>query len=325
MGLFFICLIFFASLNVLAFDFEQTITKPRFARGDVNGDGIDEVIVGGRVGPFRRVTDPVLASQARVEVYIQNGWLLELLWRSPELHVVKDVAAGDLDGDGHAEVVAVGSGRIMLLGLRGDRLEVTQVVDLPSQWTDRIEAEDLDGDGRAEVIATLYQIESESELGSTEVVNYRWRAGSLEASEILKVPKHVGDLVVGDVDGDNRPELLLETGLGEEGGEVIVYRSSWGHWNEAHRATATEGRVRALNLSLLPGNPGLLGVGSTSGQIWYFDADHRELRYRGSGREGVGLTGLLFLKGRHSDTRLLTGVTGRLGSGPEIRSSLFGF
>ena len=137
------------------------ISRPRFASGDVDGDGQAELIVGGRVGPFRAVTDPPTSGRARVEVYRREGRLFQPMGAGFELSQVADVASGDLDGDGRWEVVAVGGGRMVILGWQAGSLAIRHVESLGNEWSDRVAAGDVDGDGRHELAVTLYGIGDE--------------------------------------------------------------------------------------------------------------------------------------------------------------------
>lgn len=288
----------------------EPIASPRFAAGDVDGDGTDEIIAGGRVGPFRAVTDPASVKRARVDVYRQQGDLLQLLASGPELHVVEDVAAGDLDGDGRAEILAVGNGRLVLLDWHSKSLRIRRVEPLDSGWTDRVAAGDLDGDGRAEVAVTFYGVEADAERGRTEIVFYAWTGSGLAPLQALDVSMHVGDLALIAPGKGGGPQLILEVGTGDEGGEIRLYRTSGQPYpREVWRGPGTPGGARALNLATLPGS-NAIAVGAIDGTVRLFELEGDGLRFRASGPPARPLTGLLLLNSPGGRARLLLGARG---------------
>jgi len=289
---------------------DEAISQPRFASGDVDGDGRDEIIAGGRVGHFMPVDAPLFSRRARVDVYRQAGPLLRLVGRAPELHAVEDMTTGDVDGDGRAEIIAVGFGRLILLTWRKGGLSVHRMKPLALDWTDRVAAGDLDGDGRAEVAVTLYDIDADAEMGRTQVIFYRWQGNAFEEWQALDVPFHVGDLALGDLDGVGGQELLLETGAGEEGGDARLYHWQGGRCKETWRGPVTDGGRRALNLSIRAGSPGLVAAGATNGGVRLYRFDGNGLRLMGRGPEGPPLGSLLLLPESGQGAGLLIGPGG---------------
>ena len=290
----------------------SAVAAPRFAEGDLDGDGISELVVGGRVGPFRPVTDPVGAKEARIEVYAQEGGWMDPAAASGNLHLVDDVAAGDLDGDGRSEIVAVGDYRIFVLGYEAGALEVRQEEVLALGRFVRVDCADLDGDGRSEVAAAELLPGGGEEVPVTEVRLYRFDGGWREEGA-LRLDGHVGDLCLADLDGDGRVELVLEQGAEEIGGRISVYDLEGGAIRERFHQQATPGQVRALNLAVeIQGETALLGVGDVRGRIglWRFRGERfsliDELQAEGGFPSGLHLT-CLFGTGR---VQLLSGSTG---------------
>ena len=320
-GLFFSFFIFHFSFSSV---YAEVISSPRFARGDVTGDGIAEVIAGGRVGPFRGVDAPPQAQRARIAVYRMAGSLLELLGEGPELHVVEDVAAGDLDGDGHDEVLAVGAGRLVVLGWAGNALHIRRIVNLEGLWTDRVVAGDLDGDGRTEVGVTVYDVDADADVGKTAVVFYDWEANGPVLNARFEVPLHVGDMCLADLDASGRLELVLEAGTGDEGGEARVYRAPGGTFREVWRGPVTENRLRATHLSAVPGRFGVLAAGSPGGQIQFYRLEGNRLTYQRTEDVRGGLTGLLLVQdGRRVD--MLVGIRSSGAAPPVLRKAVLSF
>lgn len=66
----------------------------RIAQVDVDGDGVFEVIAGGRIGPAQAFDVPRNARQAGVGVYRVSGQLLQPLCERADLFVVRDVGGG---------------------------------------------------------------------------------------------------------------------------------------------------------------------------------------------------------------------------------------
>ena len=297
------------------------ISRPRFALGDVDGDGQAELIAGGRVGPFRALTDPPGFGRARVEVYRREGTLFRPMGAGFELSQVVDVASGDLDGDGRWEVVAVGGGRMVILGWQAGSLGVRHVETLDSEWTDRVAAGDADGDGRHEVAVTLYTIGDEAELGQTSVVVYRLETGGLRGLSRLEIPMHVGDLAFAGTGGRKGMGLVLEVGAGDEGGEGRVYRYGGDRLEKTWGGPVTREGTRALALSVLGD---LVAFGSADGTVAVYGLEEGALWLRGS-VEGGPAGALILMEGPHGVPEIVAGA-GRMGlKNSPLRATPLGF
>ena len=268
--------------------------KVRFARGDVNGDGVVEVIAGGRVGDPVSVDVPRVARRAGVGVYRINGQLLEPLGVRNDLQVVQDVAAGDLDGNGRVEVVTVGMGRLTVFGWGQDGLTEKTRVSLEGVWTDRVTTGDVDNDGRAEVAATIYRVGADAEIGHTRVVIYRWAGNTLVEDRNWMVGLHVGD-ITGASDG-----WIVEVGAGEESGELQgLNANGWPIWQ-----VSAAGRPRALSLDVLGDQ---LAVGRVDGSLSVYGLVTGQAQEVSSQRVPF-LTALLFVPGKKSQVDLMIGT-----------------
>ncbi|MDA0748875.1 MAG: VCBS repeat-containing protein, partial [bacterium] len=283
---------------------------------DLDGDGIPELLAGGRVGPFRPQTDPASSKHARVDLYRRVNGQMFLLSSSPELHVVEDIAAADLDGDGRTEILAIGAGRLVVLRWNGQDLSVLHTESLPENRAYRVDAADLDNDGRAEIAVALYRIHDGAERGDTRVQIYRWTTDRFDLQQNLDIPMHVGDLALA-----KGPALILETGTGEEGGTAVVFRLYPQHALETWQGPVTENSIRALNLCVLPGSH-LVAIGPVSGNIELFTLDSNGLRFVAHGPRAHPLTGLLLLPDPGRAVEVLTGISGPR---PSIRSTPFSF
>jgi hypothetical protein len=126
--------------------------------------------------------------------------------------VLSDLALGDLNGDGHVDVVAVGIGRYgVALGDGAGHFTVTQVAS-SSVWGGRLALADIDGDGRLDQV---YR-------GASGRVDVRRGdgAGHFSATrQILPVPNEsLNGAVLGeDLDGDADVDVVA----GGAGGTVV--------------------------------------------------------------------------------------------------------
>lgn len=250
---------------------DGAIDAPRFAEGDLDGDGVAELVVGGRVGPFRAVTDALAGRRARISVEFRQGMAMSRMIANDEIPVVEDVAVGDLDGDGRAEIIAVGWYRLWVLALKNGELVVVGSESLAQGQFSRVDAADLDGDGRAEVVVAESLREPGAEVVTTALTVYRFD-GQWQRVASLDLEGHVGDLCLGDLSGSGRLSLALELGDEEIGGLVQLYDFVEFAPQFRLRQQVTREHIRALSLGLrrLAGRS-LLAVGDIAGRIALFE------------------------------------------------------
>ena len=241
------------------------IAATRFGEGDLDGDGQGELVVGGRVGPFRPVTDAQEGRRARIEVQVYQRGQLQTIAALDELPVVADIAVADIDGDDRAEILAIGWHRLWTLRLERGKLVVAGEQVLAAGRLVRVAAADLDGDGRAEVILAERRQTPVAEVVVTTLGVYRYGRQWQEVSR-LDLDGDVGDLCLGQVAG--RPSLALELGTEEIGGLVQTYAFDGlvPRWRADQQLTRDH--IRALNLDLrsLAGRA-LLVVGDIAGSV----------------------------------------------------------
>jgi len=155
-------------------------------------------------------------------------WDVLILDAWPPVTEMGGLAAGDVDGDGHVEVII--SGRGQLRWYRPVTLE--QGVIAEGAFVVGITVGDVDGDGIGEVVASSA---SENKVGCLRWFKPRGNAsGRWEGHDIDTAcagPAH--DLMFADVDGDGRPELLANA-TGARAGLFLYKRADGqeGHWRK---------------------------------------------------------------------------------------------
>ena len=201
----------------------------------------------------------------------------------------KDLDAGDLDGDGIADLAASNlDGTITLLINRGDgELAQTRHLEPGVSTLRSLRVVDLSGDGRPEIIAAA-PIEG-------ELVVYTNRGGgAFEGPARIETWSHARDLSVGDFDGNGTQDLVV--GGGAEGlrhwsgrGDGTFRRTSQisvlGGWDQTRPVFSLE--------SIAAGESGgdvLLASHAWSDDIFVFSAgDKGELVQDGSVRVSCGV------------------------------------
>ena len=188
---------------------------PRFA--DMDGDGDQEILVvkayenaGGALVLIDPSRNPLTITAEADAIGTPNRWL-------------NPVGMGDVDGDGRAEVLVVITphigGTLTAYEWRGDRLVKDHAIygfsnhAIGARELALSAVEDLNGDGIAEAI-----VPSASRRVMTIV-----RFDGAEPNVIAKVSPDGGvahRLVVHDLDGDQRPELIWGSG----DGAIIVWQ-----------------------------------------------------------------------------------------------------
>ncbi len=194
---------------------------------DVDGDGTLELIVNG--------------TTEGITIYRHDGSIFSELPLPPDAVYVREViAAGDLQGDGVVDIVAIVSGtgnafnssnRLMIWDPAGNC--PFRSCDLPfesnTMWTHAGPTlVDLEGDGTLEIIITwvvptdylgvmVLQVESDGRF-----IGRRWQR-IIDAGDRLTTATNAA---VGDIDGDGRPEILFgSTGTYlADGGFLYAFR-----------------------------------------------------------------------------------------------------
>ncbi len=179
------------------------------AAGDVNGDGKADIIVGsdqGSASPKVRVFDGSSGSL-----------MFELMGGEAGFTGGVRVAAGDVNGDGRADIIAAsgpgGAPRVCVFDGQTQMAFYDFFASDPNSKTGiQVTAGDLDGDGLADIVT--------SNDGSSEVHVFRGSDNtSLAQIQAFATPSGSGTrLAVGDFNGDGLGDLAAASGPG--GGQV---------------------------------------------------------------------------------------------------------
>jgi hypothetical protein len=154
----------------------------------------------------------------------------------------RGVAAGDLDGDGSAEVVHVGSSGIEVLRPGGPPyagLWTTKVVRSDGSFND-VRLADVDRDGDLDVV-----VSRSSSVESIECYRNDGAGGfPAVASRVTEYAKPASfhnphSMDVGDVDGDGVPDVAFTSCRGNQGVVVVMRGTGDGSFVEVHRADGT--------------------------------------------------------------------------------------
>jgi FG-GAP-like repeat len=178
----------------------------RVAAGDFDGDGGTEYLTG--QGP---------GGTSEVDLFDQTGALLLAL--HPFAGAGSDgvyVAAGDVEGDGRAQIVvgaaAGGEPRVSVYSRTGTLLSSFLAFEPTFTGGVRVAVGDLEGDGKAEVIVG-------SGPGRPAEVRIFTASGTLLRTIVPFSPSFAGGVfpAAGDLTGDGRAEIAVATGAGGDG------------------------------------------------------------------------------------------------------------
>ena len=189
------------------------VSVDAMAIGDVNGDGINDIVMAPSVGndvAYRNAlyvrsgnADGTLAEPVRVDIGSQLSCSLD------------SIVIGDVNGDGRPDVVVGGNycGAQVLHQTASGTLVPAEF--LPQAASGKLRLADLDGDGRIDLVGAG---------GNSSIVNV-WRqdaTGTLVLSATPAIGIAFGrDIEIGDVNGDGRPDLIVAT-TGNVGQHVAV-------------------------------------------------------------------------------------------------------
>jgi FG-GAP-like repeat len=254
----------------------QTHWNPKFGgqfdrlrdieRGDVDGDGKDELVIATHDQGVIAVVHP------------DEGWRVEIVDRQPRTFV-HEIEIGDVDGDGVPEFFATPSrpnkldeaqpGEVSMYRHSADGWQKT-VVDAPGDThAKEILTADTDGDGVSELFVVW-----EGAIGDggalirpVTVKQYRYRDGAFTGSLVATVPdRQMRAIAAGDVDGDGKVDLVagaLSSGL-------WIFRQQGGGWSSSVIDADSSGFEHPVHIADLDGDG--------APEIYVGSENQRELR-----------------------------------------------
>ena len=184
-----------------------TLISPHWAPeavavGDVNGDGLDDVVMSTYFS-----FDP--ENDFKLVVYLQraDGTLAEPVRYANASHYqckAGSLAIADLDGDGRKDVAIGESGCGIEIFIQQADGTLASGNWLPSTESHRVRAADVNGDGLADLVGTGAD---SGQLSVWYQVGGRISLPSVYPVEIIGG----GDLDVGDLNGDGRPDIAVSS------------------------------------------------------------------------------------------------------------------
>jgi hypothetical protein len=218
------------------------------ALGDVDGDGRPDLVCG-NVGS---------EAGAGNTVYLNLGGVFEdsPSWVSAEANATISVALGDIDGDGRLDLVC-GNGRqspqpVNVYLNAGGTLSGPVWSSDDAAVTTGLVLFDLDADGDLDLVRSVFDAPNLVHLGEDGNLHELADWATEEAWESQCV-------AVGDVDGDNDPDLLF--GQSVAGQPVVLHR---GHFGSAWRADPADPAHALPHHPAYVGDAALSWVGSNT-------------------------------------------------------------
>ena len=185
--------------------------RASFALADVNGDGIPDI-----------VSPPPRLGDARLFIWIGDGkggfsqWPVQFIEDGKVTTSFPvdygGVAVGDIDGDGHADIVSAShsAGLVSLFGDGKGKFRVVRA-GLPARTfsSQAIALMDVDGDGKLDIVASADSITGAStSQDMVRVYLYRGAKGWQYKPDGLLGGFYSNSLHAWDFDGDGRKDLL---------------------------------------------------------------------------------------------------------------------
>ena len=189
---------FAASQAIPAVGISLLASAPTFALTDFNGDGYPDLIVR---SSSSTTTVSMLAGSASANFSAEVA--VATLGFRPELF-----AAGDVDGDGKADLIAVGSSLAVLKGTGGGSFAPPQIYALPAVTGSLVNLTvgDFNGDGKADVLVIMG---GQSASSGGAFIYFANSDGTLKAPLQIDNATNLRAVAVGDLDGDKRVDIAV--------------------------------------------------------------------------------------------------------------------
>lgn len=190
----------------------------RCALGDVDGDGIQDIITvpGAGLAPTVRIFD----GESRESI---AGDLAEFDAFDPTFRGGVFVAAGDVNGDGRDDIITAAGAETPRVNVidaaNGDQICFFDAYESTFTGGVRVAAGDIDGDGFAEVVT------APGPGIQPEIKVFNGRNGFLISSFFAYDSSFTGGVFVtlGDANGDARLDIITGAGPGSVGPEVKIF------------------------------------------------------------------------------------------------------
>jgi hypothetical protein len=242
-------------------------------RGDVDGDGKDELVIATHDQGVVAVVHP------------DESWRVEEIDRTPRTFV-HEIEIGDVDGDGVPEMFATPSrpnkldeeqpGEVTMYR-HGASGFTKSVVDAPGDThAKEILAADTDGDGTSELFVVWEGAigEGGTLVRPVTIKQYRFQNGAFAGTVVGTVPdRQMRAVAAGDVNGDGRIDLVA----GGMSSGLWLFQPGDAGWTASAIDPDSAGYEHPVHLADLDGEPGL--------EIYVGAEDQHELR-RYRWREG---------------------------------------